>query len=564
MAEHTSGDEEAGDGFVGMMVSCFRHRVRVRTLAYLAAGALVTALGLPTADANAVALRSHPAPSAATPTVSGPVPGPLPDQSPALGSESSSITPDALATFGYTQQEFFISGVANAYDFTGTPTSDGRWTVAVVPGSQAAYKTRIEVMAPNNKHAFSGTVVVEWDNVTAGFSSLPDFLYDHDQPLRAGDIYIGVTAQFVGVESAKLNNPSRYGSLVQPGDSYSYDIFSQAGMAARADYRQLFGGLRPRFVIADGESQSADRLATYVDGFAGRDNVYDGYLLHSRFVMGAPLQEAPGTALVAVGPNGELAPTPRPDGNVGLDMVPVPAITQSRTDLAQPELLVETQSDVYGPPNGLLGYGPATQPDSAGFRLWEIAGGAHADDCVVNVCGSDTGNAASAMVRFDDMLNPPHSLSTFPPCVAPINTGQGGYVMEAALAQLARWVGTGGVSSGDPANSAPLFAGQYVGEGPATVPQLGPQGNIIGGVRNPAVDVPVATETGVSTNSPVFCQLAGTSTPLAGAQLTQLYPTHQDFVTRWSIDALRLAHQGYLTPGAALNLIVAAARSSVP
>src|SRR5215469_2798899 len=129
-------------------------------------------------------------------------------------------------------------------------------------------------------------------------------------------------------------------------------------MAVRDDYRQLLGGLKPRFVIADGESQSADRLATYVNAFAGMYNVYDGYLLHSRAAMGAPLQEAPAMASVAVGPNGELAPTPLPDGNLGLADVPGPAILQTRTDLAQPVLLAQTQSDVYGPPNSVLGYGP--------------------------------------------------------------------------------------------------------------------------------------------------------------------------------------------------------------
>ncbi|GIH21603.1 alpha/beta hydrolase domain-containing protein [Rugosimonospora africana] len=539
------------------------HRARMHTLACLAAAAsVVAAVAVLPTDADAVTAR--PAPSAATPTVSGPVPGPIPAQSPALGSQVSSITPAALAAFGYTQQEFFVSGMANAYDFTAAPTSDGRWAVAAVPGSQAAYRTRIEVMAPNDKHAFSGTVVVEWDNVTGGFSSLPDFVYDHDQPLEAGDIYVAVTAQFVGVQNAKLNNPKRYGSLVQPGDSYSYDIFSQAGMAVRADYRQLFDGLQPRSVLADGESQSADRLATYVDAFAGRDNVYDGYLLHSRAATGTPLQEAPGTAMVAVGPDGELTPTSLPNGNTGLVDVPVPAIQRIRSDLAQPVLLAQTESDVYGPPNGWLGYGPATQPDSADFRLWEIAGAAHADDCVTNVCASDTGNVASAIARFDDMLNPPSSFGGFLDCDSPINTGQGGYVMEAALAQLARWVETGGVGTGVPANSAPLFAGQHVGEGPNTVAQLDSQGNIIGGVRTPAVDVPVATETGVATNTPLLCVAAGTSTPLTAATLRRLYPTHQEFVTRWVIDTLRLAHEGYLTPRAATNLIAAAARSSNP
>ncbi len=35
---------------------------------------------------------------------------------------------------------------------------------------------------------------------------------------------------FTGV-APKMWDPARYGTLVHPGDSYSYDIFSQAGQA---------------------------------------------------------------------------------------------------------------------------------------------------------------------------------------------------------------------------------------------------------------------------------------------------------------------------------------------
>ncbi len=57
-----------------------------------------------------------------------------------------------------------------------------------------------------------------------------------------------------------------------------------------------------------------------------------------------------------------------PDGNAGLSTVSTPPITQTRTDLRAPVLTYLTQTDVYSPPNGLLGYGPATQADSADFR----------------------------------------------------------------------------------------------------------------------------------------------------------------------------------------------------
>ena len=84
--------------------------------------------------------------------------------------------------------------------------------------------------------------------------------------------------------------------LSHPGDSYSYDIFSQAGQAIRANSAQILGGLTPNELIAAGESQSAGRLVTYIDAVQPLAHVYDGFLVHSRGAAGAPLSQSPLTA----------------------------------------------------------------------------------------------------------------------------------------------------------------------------------------------------------------------------------------------------------------------------
>src|SRR5262249_18791113 len=147
-----------------------------------------------------------------------------------------------LAEVGYMQEEYFISGTATAYTNVGSLTSDGAWTVT--PGSAAAYKTRILVYRPVKPKKFKGTVVVEWLNVTGGFDTAPDWTTAHTELIRDGFAWVGVSAQLVGVEGGssilgipsqglKMADPARYGSLVHPGDSFSYDIFSQAGRAIR-------------------------------------------------------------------------------------------------------------------------------------------------------------------------------------------------------------------------------------------------------------------------------------------------------------------------------------------
>src|SRR4051812_8108379 len=103
-----------------------------------------------------------------------------------------------LGALGYVVEEYIVSGTANSYKLTGEPTADGAWT-ATVAGT-APYATRIVVVRPKDPKAFSGTVAVEWLNVTGGLDAGPDWTYSHREMLRSGMAYVGVSAQKVGVE----------------------------------------------------------------------------------------------------------------------------------------------------------------------------------------------------------------------------------------------------------------------------------------------------------------------------------------------------------------------------
>ena len=122
----------------------------------------------------------------------------------------------------------------------------------------------------------------------------------HNELIRDGFAWVGVSAQAVGVNQLKCpttscllpcfvapGDPVRYASLSHPGDSYSYDIFSQAGQAIRDNSAQILGGLTPKKLIAAGESQSAGRMVTYIDAVQPLVHVYDGFLVHSRGAAGA-------------------------------------------------------------------------------------------------------------------------------------------------------------------------------------------------------------------------------------------------------------------------------------
>jgi len=462
--------------------------------------AAVVVLGLTAGPADAVPAR---------PTVTGPVPGAIVFQG----------TSFPLSEVGYTQSEYFVSGDAVSYTPTATLGSDGQWQVA--PASTSPYTTRMVVYRPANPARFNGTVVVEWLNVSGGLDVGPEWIYSHNELIREGYAWVGVSAQALGVNATKAADPVRYAPLSHPGDSYSYDIFSQAARVVRD--ATVLGGLRPRAVLAEGESQSALRLTTYIDAVHPLARAYDGFLVHSRFGGGAPLSQAPQAD------------------------VPTPPVVYVRQDVSTPVLTVQTETDLIQ-----LGYLQARQDDSRSFRLWEVAGTAHADAYVAGIGAADDGSGAAGRQQLDAMLNPPNGTQAGT-CASPINTGPAHYVLDTAQYALNRWV-TAGVAPSRAGRLRTTPAGAFV---------LDANGNVVGGVRTPAVDVPVATLSGLGQTGSAFCFLFGTTTPFSAEKLTALYPTHTSFVARWAASTASLVGAGFIRPADAAELISAAHSSTI-
>jgi hypothetical protein len=428
-----------------------------------------------------------------------------------------------LTSVGYTQSEFFLSGTANAYAPATALTTDGRWSVA--PSDQAAYTTRIVVDRPTQPGHFNGTVVVEWLNVSGGVDASPDWMHLHDQLIRDGSAWIGVSAQAVGLHAltvAPLGDPVRYATLSHPGDSFSYDLFTQAGQAIRDHGRTILDGLDPTHLVAVGESQSAGRLVTYINAVHPLACVYDGFLVHSRNVGGAPLAQAP-----------------QPD-------VATPTPSLIRDDLRVPVLVVNTETDV----GGVL----ARQPDTRLFRLWEVAGTAHFDLYGLAIGATDTGERRSVAAWFDSMRNPPPQPSPNFACDRPVNTGPATFVLRSAIVDLRRWVAFGTPPpKASRLETVSLQPVQYA---------LDANGNVKGGIRTPAVDAPVATLNGLG-NSPAFCGLFGTTVPLTADQLQALYGNHGRFAGAWIRATARAAKAGFIRPEDARDLAIVGAESDV-
>ncbi|WP_405717758.1 alpha/beta hydrolase domain-containing protein [Streptomyces sp. NBC_01537] len=496
----------------------------VRTARCLVKTSLTAALALLISTSTAEVAHADAVPrsnsSAASPTVTGPVTG-------GTGAVQLQGTAFDLSRLGYEQSEYFLSGTADSYQPVSPLTADGKWTVE--PASTAAYTTRIVVNRPEDPRRFNGTVVVEWLNVSGGTDAAVAWVQTHNELIREGYAWVGVSAQAVGANATKAADPERYAALSHPGDSYSYDIFSQAGQAVRDSAPTVLGGLRPRTVLGFGESQSAFRLTTYADAVQPIVNVYDGILLESRAGFSAALSQAP------------QADVPVPDGLL------------VRTDLRIPVLTFETETDLL-----TLGYLAARQPDSEHFRLWEVAGTAHGDTYITPVGPKDTGDGQGDIQAFDTLLHPPTTPNPDYPvftCSTPINAGQAHYVLEAAVHALNRWATTGVAPAPAPrlevtSDSPPSFV-------------LDANGNVKGGIRTPSVDAPVATLSGLGQEGSQFCFLFGTTVPFDAVKLAALYPTHPQFLSRWATATARATAAGHIRPADAAALIAAAAASTV-
>jgi hypothetical protein len=438
-----------------------------------------------------------------------------------------------LTQVGYSQVEYVMAGTAVAFINDGPLGVDGMWSA--MPGETAAYRTRILVHRPLDAERFNGAVIVEWLNVSGGLDAAPDWILAHTELIRAGYAWVGVSAQRVGVEGGdsilgiptlalKTVDPVRYGTLAHPGDSFSYDIFSQAGQAVRQPAgANPLGDLAVDRVIAAGESQSAFRLVTYVNAVHRYANVYDGFLVHSRGAIGAPLSQAPQPA------------------------IDVPGAAMIRSDLTEPVLTFETETDLIA-----LSYVGARQPDTDRFRLWEVAGTANVDTYTTPVGPTDLGDSPDVAGLFITTMAIP--LPGFE-CPLPVNSGPQHWVLKAALSALDRWVRDGTLPP-----PAPRLD---VADGPPAAIRRDANGNALGGIRTPQVDVPIATLSGEGQVGSIICLLFGITVPFDEATVAALYPSHDAYVSAFDAATDVAVEAGFILPPDAELMKAHAAASDI-
>ncbi|MGH3827986.1 MAG: alpha/beta hydrolase domain-containing protein [Pseudonocardiaceae bacterium] len=402
-----------------------------------------------------------------------------------------------LASYGYTEEEFFFSGTT-----FGGP-----------------YTSRMLVRRPTSPARFSGTVFVEWLNVTSGYDLDALWLRSADQILRDGDAYIAVDAQIEGLYTPKtglrsfslpryecLDIPKNGTNIFEPG---AYGIFAQALQTIRHPLGvNPLGGLPPTTVVATGTSQSAGTLWIYSSTFGVTfPTLVDAYLITAlsttTLLPGIPAASASFPFIVA--------------------------------DHHVPVFILNTETD------------PSfhrSMPDSATFRLWEVAGSSHFD--------YDVSLQIDALTKRDF---PPGALPADPVCAAPtLSRIPFRYAQNAALVHITRWARTG-----TPPPSQPGFT--YTSTGNICRDS---DGNALGGVRLPEQDVPTATNRG-DNSGPSPCNLLGYYIRFTSERLQQLYPNHTAYVQQVRAATERAVTAGVLLPPDASEVIATAeAANNIP
>lgn len=348
-----------------------------------------------------------------------------------------------LASAGYVEEEYLLSGTAGLWE-SGEPGSPHPIDAGI------AYRTRLLVRYPTDPARSSGVTHVEplHPHMDAGLSW--DALAPHF--IRRGDAWVGVTVypHIAGVMRDQVD-PSRYNALLVPGDGTEWDIFSDALELIRGGD---VGALRTSRIVLSGWSATGsfcrvfarERFATARGGLVDATAIFISS--GGAGLAGYPL----------------LSPSSRP----------VADDDERRTvrDAGIPvfEILSETESETHREQ-----LRADSDADGDTYRLYQIAGAAH----VEGWSGGRLTNAAALAAAGVSGLGGVDVREQR-------TDARSDLIARALMDHLVRAID--GVS----APVAPRFSYSADADSPERMLRRDADGNVIGGIRAPWVEVPLA------------------------------------------------------------------------
>ncbi len=476
--------------------------------------------------------------------------GPIPVTKTSYPFNAAKRTNQDLSKSGYVEEEFFVSGLANVYDF------DSKGDV-IVKTANAPYTTRILVRRPASADKFSGTVVVELLNPTGMYDLDAQWIFSRDHIMASNDIWVGITSKPVTVKALKTFDAERYKSLSwanplpldktcpnpisflpdtkpETENGLVWDIVSQVGALLKSEESPL-KSFSIKMVLMTGYSQTGSYMVTYINFIRPLDSaklangkpVYDGYLIG----------DGDGNATML-----NQCSTPFPPKDPRIVIRPC----------AEPVISIVTQTSV--------GYSAsARRPDSDSpadrYRRYEVPGSSHMGQKELSFWPSNEDSVkAGGMARGKEHIC--EELKTYGFSDFPFD-----FFMNGGFANLKSWV-----QSGKAPVKVPLIKTKSVPDIPFPVAETDKYGNAIGGLRSPYVDVPVATYYASSTPLipalAIVCWLSGYKVPFEKEMLNKLYPNRTIYINKVKKSVAGLVKNRLITEDDGQKIIEEAAEAA--
>ncbi len=421
-----------------------------------------------------------------------------------------------LAAHGYLEEEYLVSGQADDW------TWDDR--LRPVAAGPLPFSTRILVRRPADQDAFSGAVYLEPNHAdydrSLTWSATAPWL------VRSGHAHVGVTQEVATLPDLARWDPGRYGALSIPRPGQRLDIVGLVAALVKTDAGVLAAKPASR-VIMSGWSQTGTFCRTFLgEGWHARSRIdggpaVDGYVIC--ISSGGALR--PGYGVLR--PPAELPPGD-PRRTVGGHGVPVV------------ELLSEGESETHR-----CVLRPDCDEPGDPYRLYQAAGTGH-------VTGRHELTTNRLQLAERGWPASPSEVRER------LSDGRMDLVARAVFAAVDRWIADG--------TAPPRMAARFGYDDPAgpaargIMPQSVPlrrdaDGNVIGGIRTPWVEVPLGGHFPHSTPVPGRCEPAPHApyadpamladlwahlAPFPAAELTRRYGDLDGYLARLA-DAARAA-----------------------
>jgi hypothetical protein len=493
-----------------------------------------------------------------------------------------------LTAVGYIEEEILMSGVANAYTYA----DEAAQSPAVTPsGSTSPYTTRVLIRRPQNARDFNGVVYLEILNATARYDGAPMWNLTYPSVIADGAAWVGVTysdttaafmrdiwgtTNFPAPQGAQPRNRSRYATLNIVGRAYTWDILNQAAALLKADddMHNPMRGFEVDTIIATGYSQSAAYVTTFANSFYPSYSeaepctpelgdadlckpIVNGYIVAaggptSRLLDGAgsnPIGDLRNceNALNREAPCKEGETEPEAADPYAYDLPKIVRFT--------------TESDIKA------ARVRQTMADQPLLRTYEIAGASHVD-----FWGSIVGQKVA-----EYQFGIPATGTIESQCDLPYNPLRTGIPLSAIQHRLARWIQFDELP---PPSNYMIWEGSFDLTDPVTFRSLvnwvrddgdndatdGDEGrgdgNVVGGVRPPRIDVPLGRYFGSNslegplTSQTIFCNgIIGGFDAYSETELRERYQNQRLLYlqTWWSV--WRSYNEGFLLPDDAKTIL---------